>query len=232
VAVADHVVLGARASAVDRRGPVFVPLFGSHMRAINDSSRPVELLGVLQLIQEHLVHAFHTPASFQSCNRRQEVIPDPGPIAWGRCSHGTPVSRQTGCPSTLPSRAGTCGPDTDTRLHTGKSGSIRSHSSSLTNGFAIDTPSTRTASHHLLLLGALRTSDEPDQAASIAALISGRRLLPKAAVLGSASYLPALDKSAATNSSRQANTSPLAQEQIAPKLHQAQSQPQERTRSL
>jgi len=33
----------------------------------------------------------HTPASCQACRRRQQVIPHPQPISWGRYSQGIPV---------------------------------------------------------------------------------------------------------------------------------------------
>ena len=43
------------------RGLSFRPPFCSHVRTVNDSARPVQLPGVLQFVQEHLVQALPDP---------------------------------------------------------------------------------------------------------------------------------------------------------------------------
>jgi len=79
----------------------------------------------------------HTPASCQSRKRRQQVIPEPQPISWGRYSHGMPVRRTKRIPvSAL--RSGMGGrPPFGRGGRFGRSGSINSQSLSVSSGLAI-----------------------------------------------------------------------------------------------
>jgi hypothetical protein len=76
-----------------------------------------------------------TPASCQSRNLRQHVIPDPEPISCGKYSHGIPVFNTKMIPARH-ARSGTLGrPPRHLALRFcfGNSGSITAHSSSPTN---------------------------------------------------------------------------------------------------
>lgn len=77
-----------------------------------------------------------TPASCQSCSRRQHVMPQPQPISMGSSSHGVPVLSTKRMP-TRQLRSGTRGrPPLGDGLCLGRSGSTSAHNSSDTNGFA------------------------------------------------------------------------------------------------
>lgn len=79
----------------------------------------------------------HTPATCQSRNRRQQVIPHPQPISCGNSSHWVPV-RSTNRMPVSAARSGTRGrPPWGLGGSGGKSGLIRSHSSSVSSGLAI-----------------------------------------------------------------------------------------------
>ena len=79
----------------------------------------------------------HTPASCQSRSLRQQVAPEPQPISLGSISQGIPLLRT----QTMPARAArsfTRGlPPFGFAGSVGKSGSMISHSSSLTSSFLI-----------------------------------------------------------------------------------------------
>lgn len=78
-----------------------------------------------------------TPASCQSLRRRQQVMPLPQPISGGNIPHGRPVLSTKMIPVRA-ARLGTLGrPPFGLDGSRGNSGSITSHSSSLTNAFAI-----------------------------------------------------------------------------------------------
>lgn len=79
----------------------------------------------------------HTPASFQSRNRRQQVMPEPQPSSCGRSSHGSPV-RSTNRMPAKHFRSGTRGrPPLGFGGSGGRIGSMICHSSSGTMGGAM-----------------------------------------------------------------------------------------------
>jgi hypothetical protein len=79
----------------------------------------------------------HTPASCQSRSLRQHVEPDPQPISLGSISHGMPVLSTKTMPVRA-ARSGTWGlPPLGLGGSGGSSGSTISHSSSVTNSFAM-----------------------------------------------------------------------------------------------
>ena len=86
----------------------------------------------------------HTPASCQSCNRRQHVIPDPQPISCGSISQGKPLFST----NRMPVSAARCGiggrPPFGFGRSGGSSGSIRVHNSSGTRGLAMHSGTART----------------------------------------------------------------------------------------
>src|ERR1700722_19039757 len=78
------------------------------------------------------------PALFQSRRRRQQVMPLPHPISFGRYSQGIPVRRTNRIPVST-ARSGFGGrPPRGFGRSVGSRGSIRSHSASGTSGLAMD----------------------------------------------------------------------------------------------
>lgn len=82
-----------------------------------------------------------TPASCQSRSRRQQVIPDPQAISWGRSSQGMPVFNTNRMPLRA-WRSGTVGrPPLGCGLGGGRHGSMTAQSSSVSNGLAMSSSS-------------------------------------------------------------------------------------------
>ena len=84
----------------------------------------------------------HTPASFQSRSRLQQLIPDPHPISAGRYSHGLPVFSTNRIPvSACRSEIGSRPIGTPRRLRRGSRfgsrGSISPHNLSSNTGLAM-----------------------------------------------------------------------------------------------
>jgi hypothetical protein len=78
-----------------------------------------------------------TPASCHSRKRRQQVTPEPQPISWGNISQGMPLFSTKMMPLRA-ARSSTRGlPPSGLGGSGGSSGSITSHSSSVTNSLAI-----------------------------------------------------------------------------------------------
>jgi hypothetical protein len=84
----------------------------------------------------------HTPASCQSRSRRQQVMPHPQPISWGKSSQGMPVRRTNRMPvSAFRSSTGfRPGYRKRRRLGGGRMGLTSDHSSSVTTSRAITGP--------------------------------------------------------------------------------------------
>ena len=84
----------------------------------------------------------HAPAFCQSRNRRQQVIPDPQPISWGRYCHGMPVLSTNRLP--VKAARGDTGRRPGKRNRRGfgggRSGSIRFHRASSNSGLATGGP--------------------------------------------------------------------------------------------
>jgi hypothetical protein len=88
----------------------------------------------------------HKPDSCQSRSRRQQVIPEPQPISWGRYSQGVPVLSTNRMP-VRQARSDTRGlPPKGLGHSCGSSGAIRSQSSSGSKGFAMRSSLTETRS--------------------------------------------------------------------------------------
>jgi hypothetical protein len=93
----------------------------------------------------------HTLASCHSRNRRQYVTPEPQPISWGNISQGMPLFSTKMMPLRA-ARSSTRGlPPLGLGGSGGSSGSITSHSSSVTNSLAISS----TYPHPMVLKGSL-----------------------------------------------------------------------------
>jgi hypothetical protein len=82
-----------------------------------------------------------TPASCQSRSLRQQVIPDPHPISWGKSSQGMPVFNTNRIPLSV-WRFGTVGrPPLGCGLGGGRHGSMTAQSSSVSSGLAMSSSS-------------------------------------------------------------------------------------------
>lgn len=133
--VDDPVVLRARSGAVDRARPGFGPPRRAcwcepSITARDQSSFPARCSSV----SGTWCSRSHTPASCQSRNRRQQVIPEPKPSSWGNHSHWMPVC----CTNKMPCRhlrssSGSRPGLRRRRVRTGSSGSILTHRSPVTS---------------------------------------------------------------------------------------------------
>ena len=88
----DQVVFRAGSGTVDRARSGFGPPFIARtcepsITARDQSNWPA----AFNSASRFSCNVTQTPASFQWCSRRQQVIPDPKPSSWGKNSHGMPV---------------------------------------------------------------------------------------------------------------------------------------------
>jgi hypothetical protein len=84
----------------------------------------------------------HTPACCHASRYRQQLMPEPHPISWGKSSQGMPLLSTKRMPVSTLRRSRGFRPGYFVRrgLDGGNSGSIRFHSSSSNNGFAMSGP--------------------------------------------------------------------------------------------
>src|SRR4051812_37320387 len=91
-ALGDHVVFGARSGAVDRARAAFGPRRAARTCELSITARDQSSLSAaFSSAKSASCSCCHTPASFHSARRRQQVMPDPNPNSWGRNSHWMPV---------------------------------------------------------------------------------------------------------------------------------------------
>jgi hypothetical protein len=97
------------------------------------------------LSSKTLCNCSHTPACCQSRSLRQQVMPLPQPISWGSISHCKPVLSTNKMPVSAARLEIRGRPPLGFGGSRGRSGSITSHISSVSSGFAIPqfTASTR-----------------------------------------------------------------------------------------
>src|SRR6185503_21126586 len=130
--VGDHMVLGAWPGAVDWARAAFGPRRIARacelsITARDQSSAPAAFSSA----KSASCSRCHTPASFHSASRRQQVIPDPNPSSWGRNSHWIPVCSTNRMPCKTSRSGSRLRPNWGNAYsQRGNSGSIRSHSSS------------------------------------------------------------------------------------------------------
>jgi hypothetical protein len=116
--------------------PLFTPLaltVCESKEALDQSISPAWL----RLSSSSLCNFSHTPAFSQSRSRRQQVIPDPQPISCGSISHCRPDLRTNTMPVSAARFAMRGLPPFGLGGSRGNSGSITSHNSSGTSGFAM-----------------------------------------------------------------------------------------------
>lgn len=136
--IRDDMVFGAFLAPVRGVGACFGPPKTARKEPLSTTALEKSILSAeRRRSRSRLCTLLHTPASCQSRSLRQHVIPDPQPISWGRYSHGIPVLSTNKIPVKT-SRFGTGGrPPLGLGGGFGSSGSINSHSSSLSSGLAI-----------------------------------------------------------------------------------------------
>jgi hypothetical protein len=126
----------------------WVPLFTPFARIVSESTLALDqsiLSASPKRLRSALCSLRHTPTFCQSRSLRQQVTPLPQPISWGSISQGNPLLKTKMMPLSA-ARSGTRGrPPLGLSGSSGRSGSIISHSSSVTSGLLI-VPSV-TASH-------------------------------------------------------------------------------------
>lgn len=90
--VGDDVVFRAWLAAVNRARTGFGPPLSARTWEPSITARDMSSCPAARSLPSSTsCSRCHTPASFQSRNRRQQVIPDPKPSSWGRYSHGIAV---------------------------------------------------------------------------------------------------------------------------------------------
>ena len=136
--VRNNVALRARFAAIRRvLADLFAPLFAATLaesrHALDQSIRSASP----RRSSKTRCRRRHTPAFCQSRSLRQQVEPEPQPISLGSISQGTPLLRTKTMPVRA-ARSSTRGlPPFGFGGSGGKSGSMVSHSSSLTSSFPI-----------------------------------------------------------------------------------------------
>jgi hypothetical protein len=136
-AIDDQVVLAAKARAVDRGGACLLAPPLARTCELSTTARDQSIWPASWSSSSSIwCRRFQTPASFHSCNRRQQVMPEPQPISWGRSSHGIPVFKTNRIPVSA-ARSGTRGRPVSCGSRSGKIGSIRAHNPSERRGFAM-----------------------------------------------------------------------------------------------
>ena len=99
---------------------------------------------------------FHTPAFCQSRRRRQQVMPEPQPISWGRSSHAIPVLSTKRMPVRTARSSRDLRPGYRNRLvRFGSNGSMMCHSSSSRISLAMRSLLALISSTQLLMLSAM-----------------------------------------------------------------------------
>jgi hypothetical protein len=134
--VYQHMVLRARFAAIRRMAGLVAPFFAGTLDASSAARDQSMAAAACSSSSRTWCSARHTPASFQSRSRRQQVMPLPQPISWGSISHGMPLRRTKRMPVRA-ARSGTGGrPPFGVRRRFGSSGAIRAHNLSPTNAAA------------------------------------------------------------------------------------------------
>jgi hypothetical protein len=143
IAVHQQMMLRTALSPIYWIWACFFPPCIARTEAESTTARDQSILSAaLSLSSSTWCNRRHTPATFQSRSRRQQVIPQPQPISCGRYSHGIPVfSTNTMPASTLRSSTGGRPPrlcrSRRRGCGVGSNGFMICHKSSVTSGRAI-----------------------------------------------------------------------------------------------
>jgi hypothetical protein len=138
VAVDDQMLLRSEFSAIGRVRPGrLAPPFARTLDASKLARDQSILSDFPSSSSRTRCRRSHTPATCQSLRRRQQVMPLPHPISWGRYSQPIPVRSTNKIPVSA-ARSSTGGrPPCGFGFAAGNSGWMRAHSASGTSGFAM-----------------------------------------------------------------------------------------------
>lgn len=117
----------------DCLAPFLAPMLAESREARDQSISPISF----SLLSKTWCSLSQTPACCQSLRRRQQVIPLPQPISCGSISHCKPVRSTNKMPVSAARLEIRGRPPLGFGGSEGKSDSITSHNSSVSNGFAI-----------------------------------------------------------------------------------------------
>jgi hypothetical protein len=136
--IRNDVVLATRFAAIRRVGTGFGPPSTARMLELSTTARDQSTRSAaLSSASNTSWRRFQTPASCQSRNRRQQVIPHPQPNSCGNIVQGIPLRKTNKIPVSA-SRLPTGGrPPLDDVAVGGNKVSTRFHKSSATNGLAM-----------------------------------------------------------------------------------------------
>ena len=142
VRIGEDVVLRSVFPAIRRVGAGFLPPKTARTLELSTTARDQSSwLAAWRWLSNTCRMSCQTPASCQSRSRRQQVIPDPQPISWGRSSHDIPVFNTNRIPVRA-LRFGTVGrPPLGCGWGGGKHGSMIAQSSSVSSGLAMSSSS-------------------------------------------------------------------------------------------
>lgn len=139
--VRDHVVLAALFGAIGGIGARLGPPFTARREALSITARDQSSWSApCKRASNTSCRCCHTPAAFQSRKRRQQVMPEPQPISWGKSSQPMPVLSTNRIPVSacrLPILGLAPGYRKRRSLAGGNKGSTTSHRLSSKSGFAI-----------------------------------------------------------------------------------------------
>ena len=138
VAVGEHVMFRPQFPSIRRIRAGFRPPKTARTDAESTTAREKSIWPAPRSLFNSTWWIFsQVPCCFQACSRRQQLIPEPQPISWGRYSHGIPVRRTNKIPVRA-CRFGIAGrPPLGLGLSGGNNGSMNSHNASETSGLAM-----------------------------------------------------------------------------------------------
>lgn len=142
VRIGKNVMLRPVFPAVRRVGPRLVPPKTARTEELSMTARDQSIcFASWSRLSITCRMSCQTPASCQSRSLRQQVIPDPHPISWGKSSQGMPVFNTNRIPLSV-WRFGTVGrPPRGCSLGGGRHGSMTAQSSSVSSGLAMSSSS-------------------------------------------------------------------------------------------
>lgn len=138
--VGDEVVFAACFGPICGVWTRFVPPFRARSEALSTTARDQSIWSASwSLARRTSCNRCHTPAACQSRSRRQQVIPLPQPISWGRSSQPIPVFSTNTIPVSARRLSIGFRPGYRNRrgLGAGKSGAMSDHNLLSMSGFAI-----------------------------------------------------------------------------------------------
>jgi len=156
VGVRKQVVLRTGLGSIRRVGPSLGPPKTARTLALSATARDQSMSSApWSRLSSIWWMSCHTPASCQSRRRRQQVIPQPQPISWGRYSHGIPVFKTKSMPVSACRFSMGGRPPLGYARSGGKAGSMIAQTSSVSKGLAMSPSSMtdkecRSVDHHRL----------------------------------------------------------------------------------